>query len=665
MIYGGRTLKWRGWKAAFLREGTMREDGRPRWDQPEVPKPAVKRTRKPPWLTAIAALSSLAVLFAYHDKLRRALTTAKDDMDGGAGASDAIALEGAQELKQSLRAITSRLSSTDRAQLGALVDSVVPGAASRTPHHTRTSHALVATGDIRSRGVMETGSADDCGSSCLEVLADKMHKASGGGLRGGIGTSTEGDERRHNRRREDSSMQLKRTFLVSQARKMQAAVTRGWADLRQARPAAARKELQEAKTLHESQVRVLRGSADIVHYLATPPAIRALRDGIDEAPDSIQRPSSRSARSLDLSRPTRRKRARLTSKRRIRANGLPRKLQAIMDSHFSSADSNVKSAALLRISRRFGVSGEGGATSWTPDGASRETLPAKTGHSLRQDGGLGSDGGLIQLAQRQLSRGRTAVRRGLYRQARKALKKAGMFLSSVRCISSPLPRAARKMAGADMLMLCVCRRDSVARAQRDGARKAANAGQVGRLQLEYNILSHSVANLRAKRNRVAAAQLQTNLKELDAPIQRQSLSSYFAGNGRGAHAVGADRHFQEHDTADPLRGGAGGARGCGATVYCLPRQSGKASRMRDVGKLRMHRPNWLRLATMPTATVCVCVCMDFRAHGSDLCVCARLPMPCLRAHLFRLGVHARFIFISGYVYLCFKSADGLRIANFC
>ena len=68
---------------------------------------------------------------------------------------------------------------------------------------------------------------------------------------------------------------------------------------------------------------------------------------------------------------------------------------------------------------------------------------------------------------------------------------------------------------------------------------------------------------------------------------------------------------------------------------------------------------------MPTATVCVCVCMDFRAHGSDLCVCARLPMPCLRAHLFRLGVHARFIFISGYVYLCFKSADGLRIANFC
>ena len=536
----------------------MRKDGRPRWDQPEVPKPAVKRTRKPPWLTAIAALSSLAVLFAYHDKLRRALTTAKDDMDGGAGASDAIALEDAHELKQSLRAITTRLSSTDRAQLGALVDSVVPGAASRTPHHTRTSHALVATGDIRRRGVMETGSADDCGSSCLEVLADKMHKASGGGLRGGIETTTVGDERRHNRRREDSSMQLKRTFLVSQARKMQAAVARGWADLRQARPAAARKELQEAKTLHESQVRVLRGSADIVHYLATPPAIRALRDGIDEAPDSIQRPSSRSARSLDLSRPTRRKRARLTSERRLRPNGLPRKLQAIMDSHFSSADSNVKSAALLRISRRFGVSGEGGATSWTPDGASRETLPAKTGHTLRQDGGLGSDGGLIQLAQRQLSRGRTAVRRGLYRQARKALKKAGMFLSSVRCISSPLPRAARKMAGADMLMWCVCRRDSVARAQRDGARKAANAGQVGRLQLEYNILSHSVANLRAKRNRVAAAQLQTNLKELDAPIQRQSLSSYFAGNGRGAHAVGADRHFQEHDTADPLRGGGGG-----------------------------------------------------------------------------------------------------------
>ena len=155
-------------------------------------------------------------------------------------------------------------------------------------------------------------------------------------------------------------MQLKRTFLVSQARKMQAAVARGWADLRQARPAAARKELQEAKTLHESQVRVLRGSPDIVHYLATPPAIRALRDGIDEAPDSIQRPSLRSARSLDLSRPTRRKRARLTSERRLRPNGLPRKLQAIMDSHFSSADSNVKSAALLRISRRFGVSGEGG-----------------------------------------------------------------------------------------------------------------------------------------------------------------------------------------------------------------------------------------------------------------------------------------------------------------
>ena len=536
----------------------MREVGRPRWNQPEVSKPAAKRTRKPPWLTTIAALSSLAVLFAYHHRLWRALTTAEDDIDGGAGASDAIALEDAHELKQSLRAITTRLSSTDRAQLGALVDSVVPGAASRTPHHTRTSHALVATGDIRRSGVTETGGSDDCGSSCLEVLADKMHKASGGGLRGGIETTTVGDERRQNRRREDSSMQLKRTFLVAQARKMQAAVARGWADLRQARPAAARKELQEAKTFHESQVRVLRGSPDIAHYLATPSAIRALRAGIDEAPDSIQRPSSRSARSLDLSRPPRRKRARLTSERRLRPHGLPRKLQAIMDSHFSAADSNVKSAALLRISRRFGVSGEGGDTSWAPGGASRESLPAKTGHTLRQGGGLGSDGGLIQLARRQLSRGRTAVRRGLYRQARKALKKAGIFLSSVRCISSPLPRAARKMAGADMLVWCVCRRDSVARAQRDGASEAANTGQVGRLQLEYNILSHSVANLRAQRKRLAAAQLQTNLRELDAPIQGQSLSSYFAGNGRGEHAVGADRHFQEHDTADPLRGGGGG-----------------------------------------------------------------------------------------------------------
>ena len=512
------------------------------YDCYDAPAPAGKRGRRP-WLAALAVLGALALLISYHEELRHALSAAEDELRDGGGA---ISLEGASQLKESLRDITTRLSRADRDQLGALVDE-----AEKTPHGQGRRSSSDVAGDVAQAiddgasfgfSATEKGpkASSRCGSACMDALASKLPEKKSGPAND-MGKYDVGDELKYRRDKAASNEELKGAFMKAQARKMDEAVKRGWADLKDGKTADAREQLKEAKDYHESERRLMRGTPNIAEYLATPKQIRKLEDGIDEAKGSIDRTPGRLAKIIDKPVPQ----AGHTSHTRDR--GIPKKLEAIMEKQFKAADDNVRRHTLSRISQHFrgGRSGGDSSSAWTPGGAATVTLPRSSGHHSA-DSGL--NGNFNRLTQNAIERGRTAVNDGKYQDARKALSKAKMFLTSLKDARARDERKARRRGTAV------------------GGGAVREEATIDKLGLEVAILSHAVSNLGRQRRRAEHEQLQDNLRILHAPIQGESMADFTSGSrggADGASGVRTDKRFEQGGTADPLRGSSsstGGAR---------------------------------------------------------------------------------------------------------
>jgi len=273
--------------------------------------------RHRPWLYLVAVVSAFALLFAYHEELRRALSVAEYDLRDGTGAislEDAELLSG-RSLKQQLRDITTRLSSTDRDQLGALVDAVVKpvGGKGGSGDDDVTAEVAQAMDDgasfgFRGQPTRKSKNSDECGPACMDALASKLPQQPSRHSRNddavlGMGSYNVGDELKYRRHKRASALQLKGAFMKSQVRKMDEAVKTGWKDLKEGKPADARMELKEAQEFHNSELRLMRGQPNIAKYLGTPKEIRKLRDGIDEAQGSIERTPGRLAHIIDADAP--------------------------------------------------------------------------------------------------------------------------------------------------------------------------------------------------------------------------------------------------------------------------------------------------------------------------------------------------------------------------
>jgi len=509
------------------------------FDNHDAPTPPPKRSRRPPWLTVLAVLAVFALLVAYHEELRRALSVAEDELRDGSGA---ISLESARDLKQSLRDITTRLSQSDRDQLGALVDAAIPTAGGGTDGAgdddvTRDVTQAMDTGASLGFGAHAgKGSAarsDDCGASCMDALASRLPrngKRGGDGPVTGLGKYDVGDERRYRQSKQASDSQLKGAFMKSQVRKMHEAVQRGWADLKKGKLSDARTELKQAREFHSSELRLMRGSPKIAQYLGTPKEIRQLRDGIDESQGSIKRTPSRLAKIADHPRTER-----VHSRSARRTYSMPKKLKEIMEKQFTAADDNLRPDSLKRISRhfqrgRYEDSGSGSSAAWTSGGTSGVTLPRSAGRHRHHDDAVNGD--FNKLALEAIERGRADVNAGMYTDARKALSKARMFLSSLKDAQARENRDARRR-GSDAV-------------PRGDVREVA---AIEKLQLEYSILEHAVTNLGEQRRRTERKQLDKNLRVLHAPIRGESLADYASrdtdADAATSKARRTDRRFED------------------------------------------------------------------------------------------------------------------------
>ena len=523
------------------------------FDNHDAPSPP-QRSKRPPWLTVLAVLAVFALLVAYHEELRRALSIAEDELRDGSGA---ISLESGRDLKQSLRDITTRLTESDRDQLGALVDAAVPtadGSGNSGGDEDVARDVTVAMdtgaslGFSAHAGKKSAARSDDCGPSCLDALASKLPlagKSGGDGPITGLGQYDVGDERKYRRSTKASDRQLKGAFMKSQERKMHKAVKRGWADLKADKLSDARTELKQAQEFHNSELRLMRGSPKIAEYLGTPKEIRKLRDGIDESQGAIEPTPGHLAKIGDHSS------RKLVQSRSARSTySMPKKLKEIMEKHFTAADDNLRRDSLRRISRHFRGgrsedSGGDGSSAWTSSGTSDITLPLSAGRHSHDHAAVNSD--FNKLALEAIERGRADVNAGMYASARKALSKARIFLSSLK--------------------------DAQAREQREEARRnGGNAvprgdvrevAAIEKLQLEYSILEHAVTNLGEERRRTERKQLDKNLQVLHAPIQRESLSDYAAGDSDAAtsKATRTDSRFVDtQERGNPFAPAQKGAR---------------------------------------------------------------------------------------------------------
>jgi len=498
--------------------------------------PKSRGRRSAPLLTVVAVLAALALFVACHEELRRALSVAEDDLRDGT-----ISLESGSELKRSLRDITTRLSESDRNQLGALVDAAVDlghhagGSADAT---SVVGSAMDAGADFGFGGT-HAAAADACGPACMDALANKLpgKTVEGGGGDGPVssmGKYDVGDELKYRSLKKASDRQLKGAFVDSQVRKLDEAVKRGWSDLDKGKATDAREELKKAKEFHESELRLMRGSPTIAKYLGTPQEIRKLRDGIDEARGNIDRTPGRLAKIID--QPLLKKvQSNSGARSRNRGRGIPKKLEEIMDKQFTAADDNLKTHALSRISHHFrgGHSSGDSSSGWTSGGTAEVTLPRST-RRHRHESSLNGD--FNKLALSAIERGRAAVNDGLYSDARKALSKAKMFLSSLKDAQERVRREARR--GGD---------------NREDSSNVRETAAVEKLQLEYSILAHAVKNLGMKRRRAEQSQLRQNLRVLHAPIQSESMTDYASresdDTSRKARRTRTDRQFEKsrHD----------------------------------------------------------------------------------------------------------------------
>lgn len=514
------------------------------YDDYEEPVP-VKRSRRAPWLTVVAVVAAFALLFAYHEELRRALSAAEDDLREGTGA---IALESGRALKQKLRDITTRLSESDRDQLGALVDAVTQKSGGGSSSSSSGSSDDVtrqvgqAMDDAASFGFgTQSATAFECDQACMDALASKLPKKVNRGSRrdnpvSGMGKYDVGDELQYRRDKKVSEKLLKGAFMKSQVRKMDEAVKRGWSDLKKGETSDAREDLKEAKEFHNSELRLMRGSPNIAQYLSTPTEIRKLRDGIDEARGNIERTPGRLSKIIDQPLPKSSHR-RSGRSARTRGRGIPKKLEAIMDKQFTAADDNVKRHALTRISHHFRGGREGGDSSsaWTSGGTSEVTLPRSSSSQRHHESELNGD--FNMLAQQAIERGRAAVNDGLYQDARKALSKAKVFLSSIKDAHARKRREARRHG--------------------DDAQSGSDVremAKVDKLELEYSILEHAVTNLKEQRRRAERKQLQQNLRVLHAPIQRESMTDY-ASNGKREEKSNTNTNNGEYAAGKGFRTG--------------------------------------------------------------------------------------------------------------
>lgn len=433
------------------------------------------------------------------------------------------------------------MTAKEERQLGALIGAVVGEASAHAGHAAPTDQrastklgkwvqkreaedgGLVAYPTERLTGSRLTKAEEfqagqtNCGDDCMTALAKRVaHPPSlptatpGGSLaakEAELGDAGDkpvdgaydvGEERVQRAAAKEQSEEEKSTFIHAQEKRMDAEVQAGWTALGKHDSDAANAHLAQARHYHTALLRLLRGSAAFTQHLATPRAIKGLRDAIDAAASPADDGTpKRLAAILDSGS------APAADVVDDAGRGMPKKLAAIMARHYSGAGADGGRADLARIAEHFGAA--------APAGADAVTLPPSKAPASPLGGA-----GFLHLAKRALADGKVEVGKGRLAAARRTESKARVYLLSV----------------ADA-------------AKRGDARDAA---ALGGLQLQSSILGHAVDNLAAARARARQAQLNANLETLGAPIQKESLSDYAtapsaraATRARAAARLEADR----------------------------------------------------------------------------------------------------------------------------